>query len=733
MPTESRPKLLLIDGHSIAYRAFFALPVENFSTVTGQHTNGVFGFTSMLINVLRDEAPTHLGVAFDVSRKTFRAEIYPEYKANRSSTPDEFRGQLDLVKEVLKALNIAYVEKEGFEADDVIGTLATQAEAQGFEVLICTGDRDAFQLVSDNVTVLYPRKGVSDLGRMTPKAVEERYFATPARYPDLAALVGESSDNLPGVPGVGPKTAAKWLEMYDGLENLAAHAGELKGKAARGVPGAGRATCCAIARSTRWCSTWTCRSARRTCCASRGTGRRPISCSTGWSSGCSATGCWRRLPNEAEIVPEGGFDLSTATLEPGELGGWLDEHAIGERTGVDVIGHWGSGTGDVTALSLAAADGAAAYVDVTELVPADENALAAWLADPEPAQGHARRQGSAAGDLGPRLGPGRADLGHPGGGVPGPAGPAHLRPGRPDHPLSEARAEGRGRAGDHRLRPAVPGLRRRRLRGQGGRRGVDGPGPGGDRPGRRAGHRDRAAQRDQPALRGRAAAAAHPGPDGADRGRRRRRPPGGARVGVRGQGQPGGQRRVRGARQADQPRFAEAAAGGAVRRAGHAEDPAHPDRLHHRRRRTAVAVRQDRAPVPGPPAGAPRRHPAQADGRGAAQVGGRRRPDPHHVRADHRGDRPAVQHRPQPAEHPDPHRGGPADPAGVRRRARLRRADVGRLLPDRDADHGPRQRGRRPDRGVQVRDGLPHGDRVPGVRGGADGGHARPSGRRSRR
>jgi DNA polymerase I len=127
VPTESRPKLMLIDGHSIAYRAFFALPVENFSTVTGQHTNGVFGFTSMLINVLRDEAPTHLGVAFDVSRRTFRSEIYPEYKANRSTTPDEFRGQLDLVKEVLKALNIPFVEKEGFEADDVIGTLATRA------------------------------------------------------------------------------------------------------------------------------------------------------------------------------------------------------------------------------------------------------------------------------------------------------------------------------------------------------------------------------------------------------------------------------------------------------------------------------------------------------------------------------------------------------------------------------------------------------------------------------
>ena len=381
MPTESRPKLLLIDGHSIAYRAFFALPVENFSTVTGQHTNGVFGFTSMLINVLRDEAPTHVGVAFDVSRKTFRAEIYPEYKANRSSTPDEFRGQLDLVKEVLKALNIAFVEKEGFEADDVIGTLATRAEALGFEVLICSGDRDAFQLVTENVTVLYPRKGVSDLGRMTPKAVEERYFATPARYPDLAALVGESSDNLPGVPGVGPKTAAKWLEMYDGLENLAAHAGELKGKAAEAF----QERISDVLRNRQINSLvldldlplgpedmlrqpWNREATHQLF--------------DGLEFRVLRDRLLEALPNEAEIVPEGGFDLSTAMLEPGELAGWLDEHAIGERTGVDVIGRWGSGTGDIAALSLAAADGAAAYVDVTELVPADENAFAAWLADP---------------------------------------------------------------------------------------------------------------------------------------------------------------------------------------------------------------------------------------------------------------------------------------------------------------------------------------------------------------
>ena len=372
---------MLIDGHSIAYRAFFALPVENFSTQTGQHTNGVFGFTSMLINVLRDEKPTHLVVAFDVSRQTFRSEIYSEYKANRSTTPDEFRGQLDLVKEVLKALNIPYLEKEGFEADDVIATMATRAEAADFDVLICTGDRDEFQLVSDAVTVLYPRKGVSDLARMTPKAVEERYFATPARYPDLAALVGESSDNLPGVPGVGPKTAAKWLDMYDGLENLAAHAGELKGKAAeafqerisdvlrnRQVNALVRDLDLPVSLDDLVRRPWNREATHQLF--------------DGLEFRVLRDRLLEALPNEDEIVPEGGFDLEAARLEPGELVGWLAEHAAGDRTGIDIIGHWGSGTGDVTALSLAAAE-AAAYVVVTELGPADENALADWLADPE--------------------------------------------------------------------------------------------------------------------------------------------------------------------------------------------------------------------------------------------------------------------------------------------------------------------------------------------------------------
>jgi DNA polymerase-1 len=377
----ARPKLLLLDGHSVAYRAFFALPVENFSTQTGQHTNGVFGFTSMLINVLRDEAPTHVGVAFDVSRKTFRNEIYSEYKATRSESPSEFRGQVDLVKEVLDALNIVYVEAPGFEADDVIGTLTTQARDAGWDVLICTGDRDAFQLVSDQVTVLYPRKGVSDLARMTPEAVEERYFATPERYPDLAALVGETSDNLPGVPGVGPKTAAKWLEQYGDLETLVAHAGELKGKAA-------------LAFQERTESVLRNRMVNALVrdldlpVTIDALERRP------WNREATHTlfdglefrvlrdRLLEALPNSDEMVAEGGFDMVGERLEAEQLAGWLAEHTGAGRTGADVIGHWGSGTGDVRAVSLAAADGAAAYVDVTELLPADEQVLARWLADP---------------------------------------------------------------------------------------------------------------------------------------------------------------------------------------------------------------------------------------------------------------------------------------------------------------------------------------------------------------
>ena len=223
-------RLLLIDGHSMAYRAFYALPAENFTTAQGQHTNVIYGFATMLLSLLTSEKPTHVAVAFDVSRKTFRSEIFPEYKANRAKTPDEFRSQMSYLHELVTAFGITTFEVEGFEADDIIATIAKQAERENAEVFICTGDRDSFQLVNEKTTVLYPKRGVSDLTRMTPDAVQEKYGMSPEQYPDFAALRGDPSDNLPSVPGVGEKTAAKWIVEYGSLHELIANIDKLGGK-----------------------------------------------------------------------------------------------------------------------------------------------------------------------------------------------------------------------------------------------------------------------------------------------------------------------------------------------------------------------------------------------------------------------------------------------------------------------------------------------------------------------
>ena len=222
--------VLIIDGHSMAFRAFYALPPDNFVTATGQHTNAVYGFVSMLTRLLETEKPTHIAVAFDVSRHSFRTEEYPEYKGTRDATPEEFKGQVELIREVLDAMGIESLAREGFEADDILATLAYRAGNDGATVLVVSGDRDSFQTVTDNVTVLYPGTGPGDLRRMTPQAVEEKYGVPPDRYPEIAAIVGETSDNLPGVPGVGPKTAAQWINKYDGLDNLIARAEEIGGK-----------------------------------------------------------------------------------------------------------------------------------------------------------------------------------------------------------------------------------------------------------------------------------------------------------------------------------------------------------------------------------------------------------------------------------------------------------------------------------------------------------------------
>jgi DNA polymerase-1 len=215
----------------MAFRAFYALPAENFSTARGQYTNAVHGFTSMLINLIKDQKPTHVAVAFDVSDDTtFRKAEYSEYKGGRNATPAEFAGQIGLIARVMEAWGIKTIAMPGYEADDVLATLASQADAAGFEVLLVSGDRDAFQLINDNVFVLYPKQGVSNIPKMDAAAIEEKYFVKPGLYSDLAALVGESADNLPGVPGVGPKTAAKWINLYGGLEGILENLDYIGGK-----------------------------------------------------------------------------------------------------------------------------------------------------------------------------------------------------------------------------------------------------------------------------------------------------------------------------------------------------------------------------------------------------------------------------------------------------------------------------------------------------------------------
>ena len=380
--TNARPRLLLLDGHSLAYRAFFALPVENFSTTTGQHTNAVYGFTSMLINVLRDEQPTHVAVAFDVSRQTFRMQEYSEYKAKRNKTPGEFSSQLPLIEEVLDALNIPFLKKDGFEADDIIATLVTQALAEpDMEVLILTGDRDSLQLVTDRSTVLYPMRGVSDLARMTPEAVEAKYAVPPHQYPELAAIVGETSDNLPGVPGVGQGFAAKWLKTYGDLDGVIDNADKITGKKGEAL----REHLGDVMRNRRL------NALVRDLdlelhprdLALRPWDRQAVhTLFDGLEFRVLRDRLFETLSSEEDVVDDSGFELAGTRLGADEVGPWLAEHAAGEAaTGVAVQGQWRAGTGEVWSLALAAADGTAAWFDAAEVTPADDAAVAAWLAD----------------------------------------------------------------------------------------------------------------------------------------------------------------------------------------------------------------------------------------------------------------------------------------------------------------------------------------------------------------
>ncbi|GAA1734814.1 DNA polymerase I [Isoptericola hypogeus] len=371
----------------MAYRAFFALP-DTLVTSSGQVTNAVYGFTSMLTNLLRDEQPTHVAVAFDAGRVTFRTEQYPEYKGNRDATPEVFRGQVPLIKEVLEALRVPFLQRDGIEADDILATLAGQAAEAGMEVLVCSGDRDALQLVTDDVTLLYPKRGVSELARMTPAAVVEKYGVPPERYPDLAALVGESSDNLPGVAGVGPKTAAKWVTTYGGLEALLEHVDELKGKAAQNL----RESVDQV-RLNRQLN------------ALLGDVELPLALGDLELAGFDREAVHRvsdtlqfgtlrdRLlaadPAAEAAAPAatGGVEVALADLAPGALGAWLSARA-GARLGLDVTGTATPGASDAWEVALAegaaaapGGSGGAVVVDLADVTPDDERALAAWLAD----------------------------------------------------------------------------------------------------------------------------------------------------------------------------------------------------------------------------------------------------------------------------------------------------------------------------------------------------------------
>ncbi len=367
----------------MAYRAFYALPVENFQTSTGQHTNAVHGFVSMLIGLLTAEKPSHVAVAFDVGRESFRNETYPEYKATRSASPQEFRGQVELIKEVLDGLRISHVELPGYEADDIIATMATRAEAAGYEVLISTGDRDALQLVTDHTTVLYPRRGVSDMVRMTPAVVEEKYLVPPQRYPELAALVGETSDNLPGVPGVGPKTAAKWINTYDGLANIIERAEQVPGKAGQSL----RDHLDEVRRNRRL------NRLLRDLELPLGfeqTERRDWDreAITQLFAALEFRSLKERLSQlygnngDEQNETREAFTVTGRSLEPGEAAAWLEENAEGE-VALSFVGVWGAGTGDLRGLGLAATEGPEAFIDPGKLTPADDEAVANWLADVE--------------------------------------------------------------------------------------------------------------------------------------------------------------------------------------------------------------------------------------------------------------------------------------------------------------------------------------------------------------
>ncbi|MGJ4167334.1 DNA polymerase I [Corynebacterium macclintockiae] len=363
-------KLLLLDGHSLAFRAFYALPAANFSTVGGQHTNAVYGFLGMFLTLMEKEQPTHVAAAFDLSGPTFREESFPEYKAQRPSTPEEFKGQIELIRRTLEALGVTTLDKESYEADDIIATLATEGAKDGMEVLICTGDRDSLQLVTEDVTVLYTLKGVSELHRFTPQAVEEKYGVTPSQYPDLAALRGDTSDNMPGVPGVGPKTAQKWIAKYGSLQGVIDNMDDIGGKVGANLRE--NIDNVVLARDIT-------EMVRDLKLVDGMDALSPRDIDPNEALGMFeelqfGTGLRNRAFKimGVEFADSAAVPVTVEEPQPGKLGAWLKKRTRG--TVVDVDGEQ---------LTLLDRDNVAIVQDLADVDPKDEKVLAEWLANPQ--------------------------------------------------------------------------------------------------------------------------------------------------------------------------------------------------------------------------------------------------------------------------------------------------------------------------------------------------------------
>ncbi|MCT1696083.1 DNA polymerase I [Corynebacterium sanguinis] len=368
----------------MAFRAFFALPAENFSTSGGQHTNAVYGFLSMFANIIAEEKPTHAAVAFDVGRKTFRTERFPEYKAQREASPPEFKGQVPIIEEVLGELGIVTLSKENYEADDIVATLVTEARAGGdFEIVLVSGDRDYIQLVDASTTLLYPMRGVSNMTRFTPESVEEKYGLTPAQYPDFAALRGDPSDNLPSVPKVGEKTATKWITEYGDLEGLIEHADEIKGVAGNNFRE--RIDQVRLNRELTQMVTDV-----ELPLGPEDLEMKPADVNAVASSFDDLEFGVNLRERVLAAVPTAGeapapetAELADVEIDDAPLDTWLTERD-GQGLAVVVTGNGAPGRGDASALAVVDKQRRGIHKELAELTPAEDSALKAWAESEDP-------------------------------------------------------------------------------------------------------------------------------------------------------------------------------------------------------------------------------------------------------------------------------------------------------------------------------------------------------------